>query len=121
MPGRGDGNHLGGTADRDSVFGDPEDWDAQNDVELLLETTVLSIDTSARVVHTDHGDAVPYSGLLLATGAAARRLWVRDGRVVAGMNVNVWDVNEAVQGMIRRGNPVDLDRLTDGTVPLESL
>jgi len=37
------------------------------------------------------------------------------------MNVNVWDVNEAVQGIIRRGNPVDLDRLADGTVPLESL
>jgi len=69
-------DYLGGTADRDSVFVDPEDWYAQNDVELLLETTVMSIDTSARVVHTDHGDAVPYSGLLLATGSAARRLSV---------------------------------------------
>jgi hypothetical protein len=47
--------------------------------------------------------------------------WVADGRVVAGMNVNVWDVNEAVQGIIRRGNRVDAARLSDASVPLESL
>ncbi|MEF3404886.1 NAD(P)/FAD-dependent oxidoreductase [Agromyces sp. CCNWLW203] len=47
--------------------------------------------------------------------------WVADGRVVAGMNVNVWDVNEAVQGVIRRGNRVDPARLADERVPLEEL
>ncbi|MET0886070.1 MAG: FAD-dependent oxidoreductase [Mycetocola sp.] len=47
--------------------------------------------------------------------------WVADDRVVAGMNVNVWDVNEAVQGIIRRGNRVDAARLADETIPLEEL
>ncbi|MGW9630976.1 NAD(P)/FAD-dependent oxidoreductase [Agromyces sp. NPDC055520] len=47
--------------------------------------------------------------------------WVAEGRVVAGMNVNVWDVNEAVQGVIRRGNQVDPLRLADTSVPLEEL
>ncbi len=47
--------------------------------------------------------------------------WVADGKVVAGMNVNVWDVNEAIQGVIRRGNTVDPDRLADPSVDLESL
>ncbi|MFB6608952.1 NAD(P)/FAD-dependent oxidoreductase [Agromyces sp. NPDC056379] len=47
--------------------------------------------------------------------------WVADGRVVAGMNVNVWDVNEAVQGVIRRGHRVDPSRLADAGVPLEEL
>jgi NADPH-dependent 2,4-dienoyl-CoA reductase/sulfur reductase-like enzyme len=47
--------------------------------------------------------------------------WVADGRVVAGMNVNVWDVNEAVQGIIRRGNRVDIAKLADESVPLDSL
>ena len=42
-------------------------------------------------------------------------------RVVAGMNVNVWDVNETVQQVIRSGALVDLDRLRDPDVPLESL
>lgn len=47
--------------------------------------------------------------------------WVRDGRVVGGMNVNVWDVNEQVQRLIRAAVPVDAARLADPGVPLESL
>ncbi|SDZ08659.1 NAD(P)/FAD-dependent oxidoreductase [Herbiconiux ginsengi] len=47
--------------------------------------------------------------------------WLADGKVVAGMNVNVWDVNEAVQGVIRRGNVVDRAALIDPDVPLDSL
>ncbi|MDH6238476.1 FAD-dependent oxidoreductase [Cryobacterium sp. CG_9.6] len=47
--------------------------------------------------------------------------WLAGGRVVAGMNVNVWDVNEAVQGIIRRANPVDPARLVDENVPLDEL
>lgn len=43
------------------------------------------------------------------------------GRVVAGMNVNVWDVNETVQSLIRSGERVDAERLRDGDVPLDSL
>ncbi|GAA1506725.1 3-phenylpropionate/trans-cinnamate dioxygenase ferredoxin reductase subunit [Agromyces terreus] len=47
--------------------------------------------------------------------------WVRDHRVVAGMNVNVWDVNETVQTLIRTGATVDPEMLRDPAVPLESL
>jgi NADPH-dependent 2,4-dienoyl-CoA reductase/sulfur reductase-like enzyme len=47
--------------------------------------------------------------------------WLRGGAVVAGMNVNVWDVNEAIQGLIRSGAPADVARLTDPDVPLAEL
>jgi 3-phenylpropionate/trans-cinnamate dioxygenase ferredoxin reductase subunit len=47
--------------------------------------------------------------------------WLKDDRVVAGMNVNVWDVNEQVQRLIRSGTVVDEARLTDDSVPLEEL
>ena len=47
--------------------------------------------------------------------------WLAGGKVVAGMNVNVWDVNEDVQGIIRRGNIVDPAKLADESVPLGSL
>ena len=47
--------------------------------------------------------------------------WVDDaGRVVAGMNVNVWDVNETVQRLIRDEVVVDPARLADPAVPLEA-
>ena len=48
-------------------------------------------------------------------------LWLKDGRVVAGMNVNVWDVQDDIQRLVRAGyagKSVDLDRLADAGVAL---
>jgi 3-phenylpropionate/trans-cinnamate dioxygenase ferredoxin reductase subunit len=47
--------------------------------------------------------------------------WLQDARVIAGMNVNVWDVNEHVQALIRSRQPVEVGALTDPDTPLESL
>ncbi|MFF5275477.1 NAD(P)/FAD-dependent oxidoreductase [Streptomyces sp. NPDC000133] len=47
--------------------------------------------------------------------------WLKDRRVLAGMNVNVWDVTETVQELIRNGRQIDPDTLADPSVPLESL
>jgi NADPH-dependent 2,4-dienoyl-CoA reductase/sulfur reductase-like enzyme len=47
--------------------------------------------------------------------------WLSGGRVVAGMNVNVWDVTDDVQALIRSGTPVDAARLADPGVPLSGL
>ncbi|WP_374975095.1 NAD(P)/FAD-dependent oxidoreductase [Microbacterium trichothecenolyticum] len=47
--------------------------------------------------------------------------WTDDGRIVAGMNVNVWDVNDKVQDLIRSGARIDPDRLRDVDAPLEDL
>jgi NADPH-dependent 2,4-dienoyl-CoA reductase/sulfur reductase-like enzyme len=47
--------------------------------------------------------------------------WLSDGAVIAGMNVNVWDVNDDIQALIRSGLPVDPDRLADPDVPLGDL
>jgi 3-phenylpropionate/trans-cinnamate dioxygenase ferredoxin reductase component len=44
-----------------------------------------------------------------------------DGRVLAGMNVNVWDVNDAIQALVQARRPVDKAALRDPSVPLESL
>ena len=47
--------------------------------------------------------------------------WLREDRVVAGMNVNVWDVAEPIQRLIAAGRPVDARRLADPGVPLEDV
>jgi 3-phenylpropionate/trans-cinnamate dioxygenase ferredoxin reductase component len=44
--------------------------------------------------------------------------WLRGGRVVAGMNVNVWDVTDAIQELVRSGRQVDTGKLADPAVPL---
>jgi 3-phenylpropionate/trans-cinnamate dioxygenase ferredoxin reductase component len=44
-----------------------------------------------------------------------------DDRVLAGMNVNIWDVNDAISAIVRSGKPVSKDALADPSVSLESL
>jgi len=47
--------------------------------------------------------------------------WLKDGRVLAGMNVNVWDVNDKVQALIRSRREVDRAALQSADVALEEL
>ncbi len=47
--------------------------------------------------------------------------WVKDGRVLAGMNANVWDVQDHIQALVRAGAPVDLGKLADPDVPLDTV
>jgi len=47
--------------------------------------------------------------------------WLKDGRVVAGMNVNVWDVAESIAALVAAGGQVDLSRLLDPDVELATL
>jgi 3-phenylpropionate/trans-cinnamate dioxygenase ferredoxin reductase subunit len=47
--------------------------------------------------------------------------WLRGGSVVAGMNVNVWDVQDDIQALIRSSGTVDTARLADPNVPLSEV
>ncbi|HEY2239561.1 MAG TPA: oxidoreductase C-terminal domain-containing protein [Streptosporangiaceae bacterium] len=47
--------------------------------------------------------------------------WLRDGRVQAGMKVNVWDVSDAIGNLIRSERPCDPDALADPGTPLGEL
>ena len=62
---------------------------------------------------------------VVVRGALDRRefiaFWLRDGRVLAGMNVNVWDVSHSIQALVRSGEPVDTSALRDPESALESL
>ena len=47
--------------------------------------------------------------------------WLSGGVVIAGMNVNVWDVSDDIQALIRAARPVDPARLTNPDIPLTDL
>jgi 3-phenylpropionate/trans-cinnamate dioxygenase ferredoxin reductase subunit len=47
--------------------------------------------------------------------------WTARGRVMAGMNVNVWDVAPLIENLIRGKKPVDLARLADPGVALDDV
>jgi NADPH-dependent 2,4-dienoyl-CoA reductase/sulfur reductase-like enzyme len=70
------------------------------------------------------GFAAPgeYARVVVRGDPAAREFvafWLDSGnRVLAGMNVNVWDVTDRIKELILAGDPVDPDRLADTTTKL---
>jgi 3-phenylpropionate/trans-cinnamate dioxygenase ferredoxin reductase component len=65
-----------------------------------------------------------YDQVVIRGDAAAREFiafWLQNGRVLAGMNVNVWDVTEPIKALIRSRATVDPARLADPDTPLETL
>ncbi len=67
------------------------------------------------------GDGSDADEVVLRGDVAGREFvafWLRDGRVRAGMNVNVWDVGDDVKALIASDLPVDTTRLADSSVPL---
>ena len=70
--------------------------------------------------HVDGGyDQIVVRGDLEAREFIA--FWLKDGRVRAGMNVNIWDVTDSIKNLIRSGHPVNADALADPGTSLEDL
>ena len=73
------------------------------------------------------GHAAPGSyDHVVVRGDAGKREFIAfwqgpDNRVLAGMNVNVWDVAGGIQQLVRSARPVDPDRLADPKIPLAEL
>jgi len=81
---------------------------------------------------TDQYDlGMEYSGLSGADAQVVTRgdtdsreflaFWLEEGRVQAAMNVNIWDVTDDLQALVRADRPVDTARLADPAVPLKDL
>ncbi|MFA7763274.1 NAD(P)/FAD-dependent oxidoreductase [Streptomyces sp. NRRL S-448] len=74
--------------------------------------------------YSGYAPAGGYDQVLIRGDAGKREFiafWLSEGRVLAGMNVNVWDVTEHIQALIRSKTPVNREALADPSVPLESL
>jgi 3-phenylpropionate/trans-cinnamate dioxygenase ferredoxin reductase component len=74
--------------------------------------------------YSGYGPLARDAELVIRGDRASRELiafWVAGDRVVAGMNVNVWDVNEQVQRLIRDRVVVTRAQLEDASLDLASL
>ncbi|MDQ2796975.1 MAG: FAD-dependent oxidoreductase [Actinomycetota bacterium] len=99
-------NMLGGAAAYDKV---PYFFSDQYDMGMEYSGYVGS-DGYDEVVF--RGD--PAKGEYLA-------FWLRGGRVLAGMNVNVWNVTDAIAALVRSGEQVDRARLVNPEVSLDEV
>lgn len=70
------------------------------------------------------GFATEWDEVVFRGDVAARELiafWLRDGRLVAGMNLNVWDVNETIRELIRSRRTLAARDLSDPDIALGEL
>jgi 3-phenylpropionate/trans-cinnamate dioxygenase ferredoxin reductase component len=65
--------YLQGTEGLDAAILHPVSWYAEHDIELRLGTEVTRLDPDGHRIETGSGD-IAYDAVLLATGAAPRRL-----------------------------------------------
>ena len=70
-------------------------------------------------VESGHYDQIIFRGEVSEGKYIA--FWLDQGRVLAGMNVNVWDVSDTIAELVRFGTPIDVTRLQDPKVPLDDL
>ncbi|WP_034260613.1 NAD(P)/FAD-dependent oxidoreductase [Actinospica robiniae] len=74
--------------------------------------------------YSGHIEPGGYDEVVVRGDLSARKFvafWLDRGRVKAGMNVNIWNVNKQIQRLVRSGDVVDKGRLADPDVPLDTL
>ena len=132
--------YLRGESELDKVFAHPEAWYAEQQVELHLSAPVRAIEPATREVVLDDGQRVAFDRLLVATGAAPRRLHI-PGNDLAGVHYlrtledadaireaataarraivigGGWIGAEVAASIRQLGLPVAM--IADGSVPLE--
>ena len=78
-------DYLAGKATRESATWLSAQWCEANNVELRLRTSVLKLDTGAKIAKLQGGDEVSYEHAVVATGANVRRLRI-DGTDLEGLH-----------------------------------
>ncbi|MFI9788365.1 NAD(P)/FAD-dependent oxidoreductase [Kitasatospora sp. NPDC051984] len=74
--------------------------------------------------YTGYAEPGGYDRVVFRGDVAGREFiafWLSGGRVLAGMNVNVWDVTDPIRELVRSGRGVDPERLADPAVPLTGI
>jgi 3-phenylpropionate/trans-cinnamate dioxygenase ferredoxin reductase component len=74
--------------------------------------------------YTGHVEPDGFDQIVFRGDVAGREFltfWLADRRVLAGMNVNVWDVTAPIEALITSGRQLDVARLADPDVALETL
>ena len=75
--------YLRGQETREEVLFRPDEWWQDQDIELMLRTSVMKLDASERVARLSTKEEIEFGNALLATGSNVRRLRVdgceRDG------------------------------------------
>lgn len=109
---------LKGDADLDGVLLKPQSFYAEQGITLITGRRVMHIDRAARTAVTDDDEAIPYTALILATGARARPLPIPGADLPGVLALRTLADAEALKASLRPG--VRLAVIGGGYVGLEA-
>ena len=66
--------YLQGKEEREEAFFRPDEWWAEQNIELLTRTSVTALDLEARTAKLSNKEEIEFGKALIATGANVRRL-----------------------------------------------
>jgi len=112
-----------------------EHWANASDQGLLAARSMLGkpagYDTIPYFFSDQYDVGIEYSGYAREwdevvfrgdrTGREFLAFWLSDRRVVAGMNMNIWDVHDEIRELIRSRQEISANDLADPEVPLSRL
>ncbi|GAA2792028.1 FAD-dependent oxidoreductase [Kitasatospora sp. CM 4170] len=101
--------------DRVPYFFTDAEWTPRHPNEPVASRDQLSMEYLG-YVEPDGYDRVVFRGDVKANEFIA--FWLKDGRVLAGMNMNIWDVTDPIRELIVSKRVVNADRLANPNVPL---
>jgi 3-phenylpropionate/trans-cinnamate dioxygenase ferredoxin reductase subunit len=74
--------------------------------------------------YTGYAEPDEYDRVVFRGDVESRKFiafWLSGHRVLAGMNVNTWDVSKQIEAIITSGLPIDVHRLADVSISLEDV
>lgn len=97
---------LRGETPQTDIYVHDDNFYRENGVTLLLGREATALDTAAKTVRLDNGDALHYERLLLATGSGSRHLDAPGGELAGVHYLRTLADCEKLKGEIRAGQQV---------------
>jgi 3-phenylpropionate/trans-cinnamate dioxygenase ferredoxin reductase component len=99
-------DYLRGEVGREKVYVHDEGFYAEQDIELVLGRSVVSLDTGRQEVALDDGERLRYDRLLLTTGAEPRRLSIPGAALDGVLYLRSVADSDALRERLDRGGSV---------------
>jgi 3-phenylpropionate/trans-cinnamate dioxygenase ferredoxin reductase component len=99
-------DYLGGELDREKLFVQTKEYYASKNINLLCGVSATAIDRNKQRVELDRGTPLPYTKLLIATGASHRKLTLPNSNLPGVFYLRSLDESDALSNALARPGPI---------------
>lgn len=99
-------DYLSGALDREKLFVQTEQYYASKNIDVLCGASATEIDRDRQTVILDGGTSLPYTKLLIATGASHRKLTLPKSDLAGGFYLRDLDECDALSAVLDRPGPM---------------